>query len=100
MRNVWRFLHMMTNGQFLKPARDLETLQLGSVVTIHQRGKPTYVFVKKPPVEAMPILAVNADLCSLDYYESRYNQTVSKSITLGVRHELVVKKLISAKQVT
>ena len=89
---------MMTTPQFVKAGKELETLNLGTLVLLKPKGRPNYVFVKKTPMEARPILAANEDLCSLDYYDCRYNQSVSKSITLAVRHELVQMRVVSAKQ--
>ena len=100
VRNVWRFLHMMTTPQFEKASKELEALNLGTLVNLRLRSRASFVFIKKSPSEVMPILASNEDLCSLEFYASRYNQSVSKSVPLGVRHELVQQHLILAKQLT
>ena len=80
--------------QFAEAAYTLETLNLGTVAVIGSRLK---VFIKKPPSEAEAILFQNPDLCSPEYYAQRYNQPLSKSVSLGVRHQIASMKLVSAK---
>ncbi len=76
----------------------LEILKLGTLIQTSARKKPTVVFVKTPPAEAAPVLAVNNDLCSVDFYETRYHGSMSKSINLYTRHKLAKMGVLSAKQ--
>lgn len=98
VKNVWRFLHMMTSDQYNKACKELEGLNLGTLVTLSNVRKASVVFVKRAPAEALPIIEMNQDLCSLEYYESRYNQPVSKSISLNMRHGLAKMGVLSPKQ--
>ena len=99
VKNVWKFLHMMTTIQFEKAAKDLQALNLGTFVIMKgKRGSPSSVLVKRSPAEVGTVLAMNGDLCTLDYYESRYSESVSKSVTLNVRSQLANMGLIAAKQ--
>ena len=99
VKNVWKFLHMMTSTQFDKAANELQVLNLGKFVMIKvKRGRTSPVFVKRSPAEVGTVLAMNEDLCTLSYYESRYNQSVSKSVTLSVRAQLASLGLVAAKQ--
>ena len=101
VKNVWKFLHMMRNDQFIKAAKELEKLNLGMLVnTAVKRGRMSIVFVKKSPVETRAILEMNWDLCPISYYESRYNQPVSKSVPLSMRAYLVKEGVIASKQLT
>ena len=86
----YRFLKNFSVDQFAEAAYSLETLNLGTVAVIGSRLK---VFIKKPPA----ILMQNPDLCSPEYYAQRYNQPLSKSVSLGVRHQIATMKLVSAK---
>ena len=99
VKNNWKFLHMMTSTQFEKAAKELEALTVGTIVMIKgKRGKTLPVFVKRSPAEVGTVLAINEDLCTLGYYELRYNQSVSKSVTLNVRAQLASLGLVAAKQ--
>ena len=99
VKNVWKFLNMMTTTQFEKAAKELRNLNLGTLVTLKgNRGRMTHVFVKRSPTEVGAVLAMNEDLCTLSYFESRYSESVSKTVTLNVRAQLVHMGLIAAKQ--
>ena len=99
VKSVWTFLNMMTSIQFEKAAKELQTLNLGTLVMMKgKRGKTTPVFVKRSPAEVGTVLVMNEDLCTLSYYESRYSGSVSKTVTLNVRAELANMGLIAAKQ--
>ena len=99
VKNNWTFLQMMTSTQFEKAAKELEAFNLGKFVTMKgKRGLPTAVFVKYSPAEVGAVLAMNEDLCTLSYYESRYGESVSKSVTLNVRAQLASLGLVAAKQ--
>ena len=91
--------NVMTTIMFEKAAKELQALNLGSFVPVQQSvGRGAFVFVKRSPVEVGAVLAMNEDLCSLSYYESRYSESVSKSITLNLRAQLANMGLIAAKQ--
>ena len=98
-KSSWRFLNMMKTDQFEKAARELETLNLGTLVNLKPSGmRGMVVFVKKPPQEVIAALRENEDLCPLDYYEQRYYAPVSKIVKLRVRSELLQMGILSAKQ--
>ena len=99
VKNSWKFLNMLTTIQFEKAAKELQTLNLGTLVTLKgKRGRMTFVFVKRSPAEVGTVLGMNEDLCTLSYYESRYSESVSKTVTLHVRAQLANMGLISSKQ--
>ena len=101
--NVWRFLHMMTTNQFVKACEELQTLGLGQIVSIKYgaTGRQTVVFVKKQPDDTSRFtLNQNSDLCTVDYYEMWYKESVSKSVPLNARSELVRMGMVAAKQLT
>ena len=99
VKNVWKFLNMMTTTQFEKAAKELQNLNLGTLVVIKGKcGSPSSAFVKRSPAEVYTVLAMNEDLCTLSYYESRYSESVSKTVTLNVRAQLANMGLIAAKQ--
>ena len=98
VKNVWTFLHMMTSTQFEKAAKELDGLNLGQFVVLQVVGNKSAVFVKRSPAEVGAVLAMNENLCTLSYYESRYSESVSKSISLSVRAQLTKMGLIAAKQ--
>ena len=86
----WRFLRMLTSSQYKAAAQELQALNIGSFIALHQaKGKPTPVFVKKPPEEVWAILEANRDLCPADYYRMRYLQPLSTYIPASVREKLV-----------
>ncbi len=89
----YRFLNKLTSDQFVEAATCLETLALGSVVLLRRSA----VFIKKPPNEVTAILESNPHLCSPEYYANRYNKALSRSVPLGIRHELSTKRLVPAK---
>ena len=89
----YKFLSKSTADQFMEAAHELQSLNLGSVVAMGR----SCVFIKRPPDEVMIILDANPDLCSRDFYRSRYNKPLSKSVPLGIRHQLSTKKLVPAK---
>ncbi len=86
---------MMSSKQFANVANDLQKANLGTAVKAP--GMRSVVFIKKPPEEVTEALAANPDLCSLDRYTARYNLPVSKSVSLGVRHQLASMGLIPEK---
>ncbi len=89
-----RFLHNTNFSveRFLEAANSLQSLGLGKVVTV---GKLSLkAFIKKPPSEVADILNENFDLCSPEYYEERYNQPLSRTVSLSVRHQLMTAKLV------
>ena len=99
VKNVWKFLHMMTSTQFEKAAKELEGLNLGTFVVLQVKGgNKSPVFVKRSPAEVGTVLEMKEDLCTLSYYESRYSESVSKSVTLSVRAQLADLGLVAAKQ--
>ena len=101
--NVWRFLHMMTTNQFVKACEELQTLGLGQIVSVKNAPsrRQLAVFVKKQLDDASRLtLNQNSDFCTVDYYEMRYKESVSKSIPLNARSELVRMGAVAAKQLT
>ena len=100
VKNNWKFLRMLTTIQFEKAAKELQALNLGTihVLIIGKLGKTMLVFVKRLPAEVGAVLAMNEDLCTLSYYESRYSESVSKTVTLNVRAQLANMGLIAALQ--
>ncbi len=86
-----------TKDLFLEAANGLETFGLGRLVDVVYPGKgnhKTKAFIKNPPGEVMAILNLNPDLCSPQYYEERYKQPLAKSLSLALRHQLAVSKLV------
>ena len=100
VKSSWKFLCMMTTTQFEKAAKELEGLNLGTfvVLKVKGRGNKSPVFVKRSPAEVGTVLEINEDLCTLSYYESRYSESVSKTVTLNVRAQLASLGLVAAKQ--
>lgn len=99
IRQNWRFLRSVPSEEFVKAARDLEKLNLGTVVCLeHEKAISSRVFLKKPPIEVMGILNANPSLCFPEIYMKRYKMPTTKSITFAVRAKLVKMKLVSEKQ--
>ena len=95
---TWKFLKMLTVKQFLTAANELQESNLGHVVTVpHNGGRTSTVFIKQPLDEIRDALAINIDLCPLDYYDTRYKLPVSKSVSLQLRASLVQNGLVPAK---
>ncbi len=90
----WKFLKMMSSKQFIGVANDLQDANLGTVMKFQTASRLSFVFIKKPPHEITEALAANLDLCSLEYYTTRYNLPVSKSVPLGIRHQLTSMGLV------
>ncbi len=87
-----RFLHNSNFHvtHFSEAAKALQSLGLGDVAAI---GK-CEVFIKKLPIDAAAILNMNIDLCHPQYYEERYNQPLSRLVSLDLRHRLAAAKLV------
>ena len=99
IRQNWRFLRSVPSEEFVKAARDLEKLNLGTLVCLeHEKAISSRVFLKKPPIEVTKILNANPSLCSPETYMKRYKMPTTKSITFAVRAKLVKLKLVSEKQ--
>ena len=80
-KHNWNFLHMMSTKQFIKAGGALQDLRLGNLVSVKTRGgKHASVFVKKAPADVALDLSEHPDLCSLEYYEMRYNTQIAKSL--------------------
>ena len=93
----WKFLRMLTVKQYLMAAQDLESANLGSLVAVEtSKGRVSHVFIKKLPSEIQPFLAANPDLCTLEYFEARFNKPVSKSVSLIERHHIARLGLVPA----
>ena len=90
---------IVTSQQFHEAGHALQSLRLGSLVTVKQHSRNATVFVKKIPAEAKTILEENKDLCSsFEYYTARYHEPVSRMISLNICNALVKEKIISAEQ--
>ncbi len=89
-----RFLHNTNFSveRFLEACDGLQSLGLGTVVAVGKLSSKA--FIKTPPNEASAILNVNLDLCSPEYYEERYKQPLSRTVSLSVRHQLMTAKLV------
>ena len=92
-----RAVHSSTTKQFIEAAEELERVNLGKLMkfSAESRGKPTVVFIKKPPSDVEEILRTNPQWCSFDLYSARYAKGSSKAIGLQLRAKLVAMKLVS-----
>ena len=90
-------MNILTTKQFNEAAEELERMYLGKFMkfSAESRGKPTVVFIKKPPDEVEANLRTNPQLCSFDMYATRYARGSSKAIGLQLRAKLVAMKLVS-----
>ncbi len=92
----FRKVKSVSCDQFLEAANALQAQGLGTVVALSNQGGRK-AFIKKPPDEVEAILKANPDLCSPEYYRKRYNQPLSKYVSLFVRHQVASMKLVPAK---
>ena len=90
----YTFLRMLTAKQFMTASAELESIGLGTIVSLKSAGRPTYLFVKHPPEEVRPILEANLDLCTPGYYTTRYELPVSKIMSSSVREALTSTGLV------
>ncbi len=90
---------MLSAKQFGAIANELQEANMGRVVTLQMKAhsRQFLVFIKKPPEEMADVLTANPDLCSLEHYTNKYNSPVSKSVSLGVRHQLASMGIVPAK---
>ena len=90
-------LNILTTKQFMEAAEELERMNLGKLMkfSAESRGKPTVLFIKKPPSDVEEILRMNPQWCSFDVYSARYAKGSSKAIGLQLRAKLVAMKLVS-----
>ncbi len=84
----YTFLRMLTAKQFMTVASELESIGLGTIVSLKSAGRPTYLYLKHPPENVRGILEANPDLCSLGYYTSRYEMPISKIMSPSIREAL------------
>ncbi|XP_072015204.1 uncharacterized protein [Amphiura filiformis] len=84
----YTFLRMLTAKQFMTVAAELESIGLGTIVSLKSAGRPTFLFMKHPPEDVIGILEANPDLCSPGYYASRYELPISKIMSPSVREAL------------
>ena len=94
VRSSWRFLRLLSSKQFLLAGQDLEVMGLGRVV--HMQGKSSQaVFVKQQPNVAQVVLQANSDLCSSEYYATRFYEEVSKMLPQNLKQGLVTQGHVS-----
>ena len=97
----WTFLKQIVLKQFVNAGNDLMNAGLGRLIFLQGTGhRGCHVFIKTPPQEAQDVLFANRDLISYEYYKTRYNMPVSKSLKLGLRHQLVSQKLVPENLLT
>ncbi|XP_072015224.1 uncharacterized protein [Amphiura filiformis] len=95
IRCNWRFLRAITKKQFLAMAVELENSGFGTLASINSRMT---VFVKKPPLEVLPMLADHPDWCLPEVYETRYRLPPMKLISMKIRYQLVNMGLVRQEQ--
>ncbi len=87
VKQNWRFLRMLSVKQFLSACYELETINMGNVVSFeHSRIK---IFVKRPPDEVQAMLEANTFLSTPEIYAQRFNRPSPKCITLDLQAALV-----------
>ena len=92
----YQFLRKLRVDQYLEAANNLQVLQLGTVVQV---GTKSQVFIKKAPTEGTTaILLANPGLCHPEHYTERYKKSLSKSVSLGIRHQVLKMRLVPASQ--
>ena len=98
VKNTSRSLQYLSTNQFLDAAAELQSMNLGSLVSASlQKGLSQQVFVKISPEEAQQVLGANPHLCSVENYTARYNKPPSKAIGLQLKAKLVAMKLVPKK---
>ena len=96
--NLYKF-HKTSKEQFQAAAEDLKAADLGELFEVKLgKGTATKVFVKKHPAEVEDALGENEDLCTIEQYKGKYEQTPSKSIPLKLRSKLVEMGVVFEKQ--
>ena len=80
---------------FKEAAKKLEAANLGTIVEMRLAGgKPSVVFIKKPPADVQEILEVNPGFISPSDYAQKYNSPMLSSIPPTMAGELLSKGLV------
>ena len=100
IRQNWRFLRKVPPQEFCLAATDLQSMNLGTLVTLRTvNAIASKVFIKRAPSDVIDILMARPDLrCLPDLYRERYRKPAAKAITFAVRARLIKMKLVPEKQ--
>ena len=87
-----KLLLTVTKAKFETAAKRLEGSNLGRLVVLSGQGPKGAAFVKMSPAEIAPYLqmAENADLCTLEEYEARFNLPSPPSITEKIKRQVAL----------